>query len=335
MNLIAGENNSGKTALLESIFLHCGALNPTLVLSIASLRGIGTYKLEFGRAVDLPWGALFAGLDLSSEIRIVGIDRVGVEHSITLNAETASGSPSRVQEEQSSARGVAATTGGRGDVLKLTSVRLGVRRTALLQVSENEFTTEPPSLPLPPAPAKFLSARWMPDFKEMAEQFGALELENRQDSLMSVLRLMEPRLARLSVIMLGGVPMLHADVGLRKLVPLAYLGDGILRLTKLILQIIHTAGGTLIVDEIDNGLHYSVLGHVWSAIAESTERFNVQLFATTHSRECIAAAHKAFSQTMDYDFVLQRLEKRPEGVISVDYDREALESALELGFEVR
>ena len=30
VNLIAGLNNVGKTALLEALFLHCGATNPEL-----------------------------------------------------------------------------------------------------------------------------------------------------------------------------------------------------------------------------------------------------------------------------------------------------------------
>jgi hypothetical protein len=184
-------------------------------------------------------------------------------------------------------------------------------------------------------PGRFIGSRWSPDFPEIAEQFGELEIERKEDVLLKILRLIEPKLNRLSTVLLGGVPMLHADVGIGKLIPVAFLGDGILRLARIILWIIHSSGGVLLIDEVDNGFHHSHLRQIWSAIAASASQFNVQVFATTHSRECIVAAHLAFSETFNYDFRLHRLERDEEGVHAVTYDQESLEAAIESGFEVR
>lgn len=338
VNLVAGENNSGKTALLEALFLHCGAYNPSLVFSISGLRGVTTERIEFGRPIEPSWGSLFGGLDESSDIRLVGTDRQGRSHRVALTTTVRRSDLNRIasslEEKGESSHGAAASN-SRRHVLKLSYDCYGRRGETILYVARDEFKTFPPVVPVPPAPARFLSARWAPDFKEVAELFGELEVENKQELLLQPLRKIEPRLTRLTVILLGGKPMLHADVGLRKLVPLAYMGDGVLRLAKLILQIIRTEGGTLIVDEVENGFHYSVLEQVWSVIAKATETFRVQLFAATHSRECIVAAHKAFSQTFDYDFSLHRLEKAATGVESIAYDQEALEGAIASGFEVR
>src|SRR5207248_1777573 len=124
-------------------------------------------------------------------------------------------------------------------------------------------------------------------------------------------------------------------VGIGRLIPIAFLGDGILRLTRIILWIIHTAGGVLFLDEVDNGFHYSHLRQIWSAIAASARQFDVQIFATTHSRECIVAAHQAFGETFVYDFRLHRLERSDSEIRAITYDQEALEAAIDSDFEVR
>jgi len=63
--------------------------------------------------------------------------------------------------------------------------------------------------------------------------------------------------------------------------------------------------------------------------------FNVQVFATTHSLECIMAAHRAFSGGNTYDFRLHRLEDVDGKIRAVTYDRESLEAAIDMGLEVR
>jgi len=90
-----------------------------------------------------------------------------------------------------------------------------------------------------------------------------------------------------------------------------------------------------LIDEIENGLHHSILPRVWQAIGAAAQEFNTQVFATTHSLECIAAAHKAFMESESYDFRLHRLERKDEKIRAVTYDQEDLNSAIETGFEVR
>lgn len=107
------------------------------------------------------------------------------------------------------------------------------------------------------------------------------------------------------------------------------------RLATLVLHIGNAPDGVVLVDEIENGLHHSILPKVWRAIGEVAREFNTQVFATTHSRECIVAAHRAFTESEVYDFRLHRLERLKETIRAVTYDREALEAAIETGLEVR
>lgn len=229
-----------------------------------------------------------------------------------------------------------AASDGRRRVLQLEYDVKEDHRQVRLFLDGGEFRTDPAPPPAPAFPARFLSARWRPSFKEDAEFFGELAVQNKEEELIRSLQLLEPRLKRLSTIVLAGQPMLHADVGLSRLVPLAFLGDGLLRVARLILAILHTKDGVVLVDEIENGLHHSVMKQVWGSLARAAEDAGVQIFATTHSRECVGAAHRAFAEMFEYDFSLQRLEWNRSGDIrAVAYDREALEGAIQAGFEVR
>jgi len=135
----------------------------------------------------------------------------------------------------------------------------------------------------------------------------------------------------------GNEPVLHGDIGVGRLLPLPFMGEGIARLASLVLLIANATDGVVLVDEIENGLHHSILSKVWRAIGEAAREFNAQVFATTHSRDCILAAHRALSGGELYEsaFRLFRLERAGESIRALSYDREALQAAAEAGLEVR
>jgi len=167
------------------------------------------------------------------------------------------------------------------------------------------------------------------------ELFSELEAGNRQEEVLKPLRILEPQLRRLSLLIFGGNPMIHSDIGLSRLVPASFLGEGFRRLLAILLGIVNTRGGIVLVDEIDTGLHHSVIQKVFEAIGLAARDADVQVFATTHSYECIMAAHRAFSQNGSYDLRLHRLDRVGDCVRAVTYDQESLEASLELSWEVR
>ncbi len=89
------------------------------------------------------------------------------------------------------------------------------------------------------------------------------------------------------------------------------------------------------MDEIENGLHHSVMSHVWEAISEFARRLDVQIMATTHSWECIVAAHTAFERQEEYDFRLYRLEQVDGQIQATAYDQDTLAAAITSDTEVR
>ena len=113
------------------------------------------------------------------------------------------------------------------------------------------------------------------------------------------------------------------------------MGEGIGRLLTLLLAISEAKGGLVMIDEIETGFHYSILSDVWRAIGQMAREANVQIFATTHSWECLKAAHESYSQSDAYDFRLHRLDRENSDVTLTAYDREMIKTALASGMELR
>jgi len=347
VNLITGVNNIGKTALLEALFLHCGADNPSLALKVNSIRGIEIVKVELGGWASAPWDLLFHKSDTSGSIEMLGENTETGRRWLRLR-----GLPEPVESEKLAQyikygrddsqqplfapsefqKGLYTSEGAK--VLELQYQDEKVQRNYYLILDPKGIRVEPIPPP-PPFPTFYLSTRANPLTKIEAERFGALEIRDEQESVVRVLRLLEPELKRLSVIVVAGEPILHGDVGSERLIPLPVMGEGMVRLANLTIHIGNASNGVVLVDEIENGVHHSILLKVWKALLESARQFNTQIFATTHSLECIVAAHKAFSESVEYDFRLHRLERMKDEIRVNTYDQEALGAAIDTGFEVR
>jgi AAA domain, putative AbiEii toxin, Type IV TA system len=96
-------------------------------------------------------------------------------------------------------------------------------------------------------------------------------------------------------------------------VPVNSMGEGVLRLFQLALAAHSAKGGYLFIDEFENGLHYSVQETTWRFIAEIAAREDVQVFATTHSLDCI----RAFASVV---------KSRPEEGVAIRIDRDSIGS---------
>jgi hypothetical protein len=111
-----------------------------------------------------------------------------------------------------------------------------------------------------------------------------------EERTVEALRLVEPSVDRIAIS--GSGDAVSAQVLLRGAkvpVPLGSLGEGVSRILTLALHLAATAGGFLLIDEVENGLHWSVLPRVWRFLVETARTLDVQVFATTHSKDCLEA----------------------------------------------
>lgn len=334
INLIAGANNVGKTALLEAIFLLLGVTNIGLVVRISAFRGIAELKGDPVSVHDLLWNPLFLRLDGNTTIELVGTLADSKQHRVELQRVPSGSTRLAIEDKPLSDIGLS-TNGMSGQAMQLRYTDpSGETYTTEMLIDEQGVHVEPVSIQ-PPFPGYFLAARRRRIPQEDAEQFGRLEMVEGSYDLLKTLRIVEPRLKRLTTIYRGGVPMIWGDIGLGRMLPLPHMGDGLGRLTSLLLAIANAPHGVVLADEIENGLHHSILKKVWQAIGDAARRFDTQVIATTHSFECVWAAHQAFEAGDRYDFRLHRLERVDDEIRAITYDQETLGAALKADLEVR
>ena len=118
-------------------------------------------------------------------------------------------------------------------------------------------------------------------------------------------------------------------------VPLRSLGDGATRLFSAALALANSRDGFLLIDEAENGIHHSVQADYWRLVLQTAQDNNVQVLATTHSWDCVRGFAQAASENEDVEGVLVRLEKDEDGLYTVEYSEERLQTAAEHDIEVR
>lgn len=106
-------------------------------------------------------------------------------------------------------------------------------------------------------------------------------------------------------------------------------------LAVIALAMADASDGFLLLDEIANGLHYSVHYDLWRTILQGARENNVQVVATTHSSSCVRGLAAAGTESKSIDCILVRLERETDETRVVTYDQDELEIVAEQGIEVR
>ena len=78
--------------------------------------------------------------------------------------------------------------------------------------------------------------------------------------------------------------------------PLAQYGDGTIKLFRYLLELEFCENRRLMIDEIDTGIHYSRLKDFLKKVLQTARNKNVQIFATTHSKECLQYYKEALEE---------------------------------------
>ncbi len=353
VNLICGENNTGKTALLEALWLHSGPNSPDLGLRLNSFRGIA------GPDPRRLLHDLFRDFDPQRTIALEAKGDWNNSHrslKIKFQPRGSEVFVPQAPDEQSLvgrvAREINVTSVSDTEIVLdyIDEYGQSFVSTGHWEISEAPFLDGMPPAPfaltsqgmaisranMPARPSNiFLSARHRNRPEEDVTRFGNVVLEGFADSIVNCLKAVDPRIDRLETIAAPPSPMIYASIGIGRPVPMGFLGDGVGRLLSMTLAFQEATNGTILIDEVENGLHHSALKGVWENLNRLSQRFNVQVFATTHSYECMAAARDAFAAAEQQDLHIHRLDRRDSGIVATTYPFEALDFTLSYGAELR
>jgi hypothetical protein len=336
ITLIGGKNNVGKTNLLEAVFMVFDRRNQNLVFRQLANRGVKTVTID----ADV-WAPVFPWFDTSHAIRI-SLVRDGRHEVLKVTNEPGLGGSTR-RSSKGHTQGLSQIkTDEPTPMLGALRVELDVdgrpvQRSRILGTMEGvememESCREKPPLSI------IFSSRPGTDSQDDAIRFSEIDEENRGSEVVRFLSIIEPRVRDLAIKALPNYAVVQGDIGMGRKVPIGYMGDGTSRLLSYICAILTCRKSVVFIDEIENGIHHSCMEPVWRGIAEAARESDCQVIASTHSYECLQAAHKALAGDFESDFSYHRLECIADGgrgvqVKSMNYG--LLTMALEQGWEVR
>lgn len=163
-----------------------------------------------------------------------------------------------------------------------------------------------------------------------------LLIEKQEVKLVSVLKKIDSKIEDIS---LGANGVIYCDIGLDRLMPINIMGDGIRRLLAIVASTASVRNGLVFIDEVDNGFHYSTLEILWDTISEAARQYNVQVFASSHSEECIRALNTSYEKRNNLfgedNIRVYRIEHNGNKHKAVLYDSEILDTSLELNLGIR
>jgi len=156
----------------------------------------------------------------------------------------------------------------------------------------------------------------------------------QEQEILNALRIISPGVERLNFIGERDRIPIVTMTGFRNPIPLRSLGDGMVRLLGIAASLASINGGLLLVDEIETGIHYSAQQDMWRLIFQMAHRLNVQVFATTHSWDCIEAFQEA-AQEDESAGMLIRLQDRDGQITPTLFDERELSIVTRRQLEVR
>ena len=88
--------------------------------------------------------------------------------------------------------------------------------------------------------------------------------------------------------------------GINQLLAVNMQGDGLRRYLNIVAASANPMNNILLIDEIDNGLHYSSYKKLWEAIFALATVTNKQVFVTTHNKETLYRLNEMLEEHVDY-----------------------------------
>ncbi len=328
INLLVGRNNCGKTSILEALFLLSGMSNPQLPVNIHNFRNLLLTS-------DEDFSYMFNNMDFSTPININGVLGGNKRKLKILPIYETNKSDNSGQRELISGQNIASSP-----YTSTVQVVEGISLDFTTHNNKNykgEIRIKESKMKLPSEYKEDLMCSYLNHTTSInvnEKQMEALLVQKDLAKTIEVLKGVEPMI---SDIRMGAKGMVFVDIGKDKFYPVNIMGDGMRRILNILAALANMKNGILLIDEIENGLHYSSLKVAWKAFLSACEKYNVQIIATTHSYECIDALSKSYSEIdpSGDDIRLYRIDKEGENHKAYTYNSKLIQAGIKDTIEVR
>ena len=348
INLLVGKNNSGKTSVLEAVYLLFSEGNESSLVkilanrgerlpNIAPIHGTGSAALQH---IELDVRHLFAGHSFTENT------------SFTVSAYEDFEKRDLIMTLISSGSYIAQGRDSRARKYREAAIRSPINIQVTLPPSQSHWLirlTKAGGLDTFSAharapsgfyPAKFIFINSLAS-NDLVTAWNSIALTPNEALVIKALQAVDPSIEKIAV-QIGGpiwVPLARdgfivKQKGIDQPVPIGSMGDGMWRMLAMAIAITQCQGGVLLVDEIDTGLHYTMMVKMWTLIYTAVRDLDVQVFATTHSEECVRSlAEIDVDSRTEQAVSVQRIEAGKAR--SVSFDQEEVAIAAASAIEVR
>lgn len=363
VNLITGKNNTGKSALLEAISIYTTQMSVNWILSLLEDRG-EHYNLRRDDTDNLleknlkTFSSLFHGrktsfLNPDNIIRIGQLDDTlfGKELSkdfVSLRIVKFIEDTKKQPDPEDAGSTIMLR---KREIIEKKEDESPEAQIGLRCQVQNEHTIIPLDSDSPfriyrykrdnfSENTRFIKTGSIED-RLNANLWDNIALTPKEESVIQALKIIDPTIERIAfvnnptILRQERTPVIKLE-GQSDIIPLRSMGDGINRILTIILALINSDNGYLLIDEFENGLHYTVQQKLWEVIFHLVYEFNIQVFATTHSLDCIRTFENVVNTKDSYkENKLIRLDIVNGLVKHIQYDANELKVATEQGIETR
>lgn len=335
LNLVTGRNSCGKTSLLEAIAIYLSGIYDSVIIDILFERGEIRKKDIQGRShqdVKDIFSSFFYGRksDFSEKdsIRIISDNTemslrfVYFFYDEKIN-KTSEGETKILQKKIISEQDL---TKYSNEVLQGLEYSSGDKYEIIPLQS---FLKKPHSN----GNIKNKFIFYNKDTEDLARLWDKIILTDKEKIILEGLRIIEPQIEKLAFIESeqnseGRYPVVRVSGDSRK-IPLQSMGEGLNRILSILLNIAGIESGpqeagVLLIDEFENGLHYSIQKKLWEILFRIASEFNIQLFVTTHSNDTIKAFAEAMISNPQTDGRLYRLDNKLKKIVPFEFAREEI-----------
>ena len=349
VTLLGGRNGVGKTTVLEAVRTYASRGSQSTLRELLDRREelVAALGEDHERVVSPDYAALFHGRIATGERPIVIGPNSGAD-DLRIEVSTPADWPAEQKElfadflaEADDVRAVKVVYGDRERLLPWLPVANDARaawtRNRLARSLQRGFDEGK----WPVIDCESLGPG-MPSNSKLARFWDRVTLTEEEDLSLRALRLTGDGIERVAVV--GDENPSYRLFGRRVVVkvpdharpvPLKSLGDGVTRLFAAALALANGRNGFLVVDEAENGIHYSIQRDFWRLILRAAHQYNVQVLATTHSKDCVTGFARAAIEFGEALGVYLRLERDGDEMRAVEYTEEELQTVADQGIEVR
>ena len=332
VNVFLGQNNSGKSSVLEALLLLAGMSNPDLPLSLNKAR-TRNFRIAYLQETRYQ----FYNLDLKNTPEFSSLQTDGMSRHLQMrlfHTETADDWVQSIDEPR-----ILTETARMPNTIEMLydiTTNNGTKhfRSSLFVNQSDVASRQEPSKEYV---EKNFAVLFSSDLlsSNLTNDLSELFKRKQKNILLEQLQKFDARI--------NAIEILNNDVyvgfdDVKEMLPVSMSGDGLRRFLNIVAGSANPSNTMILIDEIDNGLHYSAYKKLWEAIFALATDTNKQVFVTTHSKETLYQLNEMLEEHSEYQDALRlyTIEKtKLEGHQAYKMTYNGLREACENGIELR